>query len=225
MLEGIVPARPYRTKEEYIYDALRTAILRCQIAPGEKLVIDQLTGVFGVSAIPIRSALQRLEVEGLVKIVPHAGAEVSEISVDMVAEIFALMEALEGLAFRFASEKVGESDLAELSGLVQRMEQACREGNADRWSDLNGEFHIKVAEITQLELLCRFTRTIFDYWGRLRRYYLTEIVEDILAAQAEHHTMVELLRQRRTQELADLVVPHNRRSRDYFLRVMPPKAS
>ena len=224
MLDGIVPTRPYRTKEEYIYDALRTAILRCQIAPGEKLVIDQLTGVFGASAIPIRSALQRLEVEGLVKIVPHAGAEVSEISVDMVAEIFALMEALEGLAFRFVAEKVQESDLAELDGLVQQMEQACQDGNADRWSDLNGEFHIKVAEMSQLELLCRFTCTIFDYWGRLRRHYLTEIVEDILAAQGEHHTMVELLRQHRGQELADLVVPHNRRSRDYFLRVMPPKA-
>jgi DNA-binding GntR family transcriptional regulator len=135
------------------------------------------------------------------------------------------MEVLEGLAFRFAAEKAEESDLEQLDRLVQQMEQACQDGNADRWSDLNGEFHIKVADISQLELLARFTRTTFDYWGRLRRFYLTEIVEDILAAQAEHHTMVKLLRERRVQELADLVVPHNRRSRDYFLRVMPPKAS
>lgn len=218
-----MPARPYRTKEEYIYDALRTAILRCQIAPGTKLVIDQLSGVFGASPIPIRSALQRLEVEGLVRIVPHSGAEVSDISVEMVAEIFALMEVLEGLAFRFAAEKVQESDLAYLEALVQQMEQACQDRDADRWSDLNGEFHIRVAEISRLELLCRFTRTVFDYWGRLRRHYLTEIVEDVLAAQAEHHSMVKLLRERRVQELAEIVVPHNRRSRDYFLRIIPAK--
>lgn len=221
MLEGIVPIRPFRTKEEYIYDSLRTAILQCKIPPGEKLVIDQLTGVFAASAIPIRSALQRLEGEGLVTIVPHAGAVVSDISVDTVAEIFAIMEALERLAFQFAAQRVQEGDLVELDGLVQRMERACQSQDVDDWSDLNSQFHIKVAEMSKMELLCRFTRATFDYWGRLRRYYLKEIVEDILTAQAEHHVMLRLLRQRQGQELADLVVPHNRRSRDYLLRVMP----
>ena len=224
-MEGLVPAKPYRTKEEYIYDSLRTAILECRLAPGEKLVIDQLSGVFGVSAIPIRSALQRLEVEGLVRIVPHAGAEVSEISSEMVAEIFALMEALERVAVSFAVERATPSDLAELGIRVAQMEQACSEGDVNVWSDLNARFHVKLAEVSRLDLLSRFVSTTFDYWGRLRRRYLREMVGDILAAQQDHHLMLKLLAEGRAEELANLVAVHHRRSKDYYLRVMPPAAA
>ena len=220
MIEGIAPGRPFRTKEEYVYDSLRTAILQCKVLPGEKLVIDRLTAVFETSTIPIRSALQRLQAEGLVKIVPHAGAVVSEISIDMVAEIFAILGALQGIALEFAAEKAQESDLAALEGLVEQMEQACQNGEVDRWSDLNGEFHYRVAQITNMELLLSFTGRTLDYWGRVRRHYLKEILPDILVAQAEHHDMIKLLRQRQGKELVDLAVRHNRQSRDYYLRVM-----
>ena len=220
MIEGIAPGRPFRTKEEYVYDSLRTAILQCKVLPGEKLVIDRLTAVFETSTIPIRSALQRLQAEGLVKIVPHAGAVVSEISIDMVAEIFAILGALQGIALEFAAEKAQESDLVALERLVEQMEQACQNGEVDRWSDLNSEFHYQVAEITNMELLLNFTGRTLDYWGRVRRHYLKEILPDILIAQAEHHDMLKLLRQRQGKELVDLAVRHNRQSRDYYLRVM-----
>jgi len=220
MLEGIAPVRPFQTKEEYIYRALQDAILQCKVLPGEKLIIDRLTAVFGTSAIPIRSALQRLQAEGLVKIVPHAGAVVSNISLDMVEEIFAILEALESIAFQFAAEKVQDSDLAELEKSVELMEQACRDGDIDGWSDLNGDFHCKVAEMANMGLLLDFTKRAFNYWKRIRRYYLQEIITDILTAQVEHHEMLRLLRQRRGKDLVALVARHNRQSRDYYMKVV-----
>ena len=226
MLDEIAPARPYRTKEEYIYGLLRSAILHCQIAPGERLVMDQLTRVFGVSAIPIRSALQRLQVEGLVNIVPHAGAVVSSISIDMVAEIFAILEALEGVAFRFAAQRAQESDLAALEQCLKATEQACLEGDVERWSDLNSKFHLMVAEVAGMDLLLELTRRTLDYWERIRRHYLREMGSDVLTAQAEHREMLVLLANGRADELAALVTQHNRRARCYYLRVMSsPKGS
>ena len=80
MFNAQFPQKPHLTKEEYVYNTLRTAIMRCELAPGKKLVIDNLSTELGVSPIPIRGALQRLQAEGLVEITPHTGAVVSEIS-------------------------------------------------------------------------------------------------------------------------------------------------
>ena len=88
MLTSQSSPRLYRTKEEYVYDTLRAAIMRCELKPGKKLVMDNLSVELDVSPIPIRGALQRLQAEGLVEIIPHTGAVVSAISPDTVNEIF-----------------------------------------------------------------------------------------------------------------------------------------
>lgn len=221
MLEEIMPARPFQTKEEYVYEALRTAILQCKLSPGERLVIDHLATTFGTSTIPIRSALQRLQAEGLVEIVPHAGAVVSEISTDMVTEIFAILAALESIAFEFAAQKVQDSDLVQLEGILEQMERAYRSGEIDRWSDLNGEFHLRVTQVTGMELLLEFTRRTLNYWGRVRLCYLKGIVSTrVPLAQAEHREMLELLKQRQGKELAVKVAQHNWRAREAYLSLI-----
>ena len=93
------PPKP-RTKEEYAYDVLRGAILRCELRPGEKLVLDDLSEKIGVSAIPLRSAVQRLHSEGLVEIIPHTGAIVSDISPGNLEAVSLLLERLEILRQR-----------------------------------------------------------------------------------------------------------------------------
>ncbi|MCB0153460.1 MAG: GntR family transcriptional regulator [Anaerolineae bacterium] len=116
--------KPHRTKEEYVYDTLRIAIMHCELAPGQKLVIDSLSETLGVSPIPVRSALQRLQAEGLVLITPHTGTHVSEISPETVNEIFMLLESLETIAFSVAAAKVTDSDILHLQHLITEMAAA-----------------------------------------------------------------------------------------------------
>jgi len=221
MLEGLVPPKPFQTKEEYIYETLRTAILQCKLLPGEKLVLDQLSSVLGVSTIPIRAALQRLQTDGLVEIVPHAGAVVSEISIDDLKEIFTILEALEGIAFEYASQRATDSDLVKLEDLVNGMDQAYQNGDIDRWSELNSEFHCSVSKITQMDLLSEYTCRTFSFWERIRRYYLKEIVSNrIPNAQAEHHEMIELLKGRKSKELAAKASQHNRQAREAYEKLI-----
>ena len=75
-------AAPHRTKQEFVYRTLRDAILRCELQPGERLVIDDLARRLNVSIIPVREALQLLQAESLVQVVPHVGTSVTPVSRD-----------------------------------------------------------------------------------------------------------------------------------------------
>jgi DNA-binding GntR family transcriptional regulator len=75
----------HRTKQAFVYETLRDAILKCEMPPGERLIIDDLAGRLEVSAIPVREALQVLQTEGLVVTVPHVGATVAPISLESIS--------------------------------------------------------------------------------------------------------------------------------------------
>ena len=102
-----------QTKEQYVYIALRQAILHCELAPGEKLIIDRLSAEMGISQIPIRAAIQRLQSEGLVIINPHASAMVAPLPPEKIDEVFTLLENLERAAFKFAAQNIIDADLDE----------------------------------------------------------------------------------------------------------------
>ncbi len=205
--------KPHRTKEEYAYETLRTAIVSCELRPGEKLVIDTLSLELSISPIPIRAALQRLQAEGLVEIVPHTGAVVAPISPEQVTEIFILLESLESAAFRLVSQKATPADLAQLRRFVEAMETAYERGDIQAWSALNRQFHQAAAGITGMKLLIDFTGRVFDSWNRLQHCYLKSIVSVRMPeAQAEHRQMLQLLEQRETEALVALVGQHNRRA-------------
>ena len=83
----------HRTKQEFAYQTLRDAIMRCELRPGERLVIDDLARRLNVSTIPVREAIQMLQSEGLAVIVPHTGATVAPVSPESIQDVFAVLEA------------------------------------------------------------------------------------------------------------------------------------
>jgi DNA-binding GntR family transcriptional regulator len=85
----------HRTKQEFVYRTLREAIVRCELRPGERLIIDELAQRLQVSAIPVREALQLLQAESLVVTVPHVGATVAPISSASIVDVFTVLEGLE----------------------------------------------------------------------------------------------------------------------------------
>jgi DNA-binding GntR family transcriptional regulator len=187
----------------------------------------------GISPIPLRGALQRLQTEGLVEITPHSGAVVTAISQAEIGEIFLLLEALEGLAFRQAAGRVQPAELDELKRLLAEMDQAAgavrasleaadgQPGTTDaaveRWATANDAFHRAVAILSGMKLLAELTGRALDQWTRLRRCFRPTLAARIAAAQAEHHQMVDLLAQGDGNSLAALVVEHNHSARQAYL--------
>jgi DNA-binding GntR family transcriptional regulator len=216
------PQQTFQTKEEYAYQMIRQAILSCEFKPDEKLVIDHLGIQLGISQIPIRAAMQRLQAEGLVQIIPHSGAVVSPIQPEKVEEIFSLLEVLEQTAFRHVAEKITQEDLFSLQALVNKLDTAAEQGNIKLWAGLNIQFHRQIAEFSGMPLLLEFTHRILDEWQRLSNCYFQQLPPlRLLAAQAEHHQIIFALKNKDVEQLQKIAVTHNRQAVQAYQKLLP----
>jgi DNA-binding GntR family transcriptional regulator len=219
MLTSSAMQRP-KTKEDYAYDVLRSAILRCELKPGDRLVLDTLSAQLGISSIPMRAALQRLQSEGLVDITPHIGAVVTDLSPINIEEVSLVLERLELMGFELAVQCATPEDIAALRGLLAEMGEMLQSGETERWSDLNREFHRQVAALSKNKLLLEFTIRSLDAWIRLRRWYLPEVVLQLQKAHEEHGQMVNLLEKRDLHALGALLYEHHERIRNMHRRAV-----
>ena len=107
----------YLPLRDVVFNTLRQAILRGEMEPGERLMEIQLAQKLGVSRTPIREAIRKLELEGLVNIIPNKGAYVTGISDKDVHDIYMIRSMLEGLCVRWATEHITQEQLEELDEL------------------------------------------------------------------------------------------------------------
>ena len=96
----------YLPLRDVVFNTLRQAILRGELKPGERLMEIQLANKLGVSRTPIREAIRKLELEGLVLMIPRKGAEVADISEKSLRDVLEVREALEELAVQLACDKI-----------------------------------------------------------------------------------------------------------------------
>jgi DNA-binding GntR family transcriptional regulator len=128
---------------------LRTAILRGEYAPRQRLIETELTERYATSRFVLRNALTRLAGEGLVEFQPNRGARVREISVDEAIEITEIRRAIEGLVASRAAERVTDEEITELRGLGDEMAAVVRDADMLRYSELNAQLHSRVRDIAQ----------------------------------------------------------------------------
>jgi DNA-binding GntR family transcriptional regulator len=207
---AVPPSTRYRTKQEFVYRTLREAIMRCELEPGQRLVIDDLARALEVSAIPVREALQLLQSEGLVVNVPHVGATVAPISREAVYEVFSIMEGLETVATRSAAQRMSEADAVLLGEIVTAMDGALEGGRHDAWADLNHQFHAAIGKLSAMPMLQEMTERVLSRWDRVRRFYFNGVlVHRAAQAQGEHREILEAMRTRDLARLERLVKEHN----------------
>ncbi len=199
----------HQTKQQFVYATLRESIIRCELRPGSRLVIDDLARQYHVSIIPVREALRILQSEGLVLSVAHVGATVAPISRASVVEVFTMMEGLELVATRVAAQRAGPLDVAGLSDLVTAMDQALESGSPQQWAELNTRFHLAIARIADMPILLEMMRRAFDYWDRVRRYYFTDVlIHRLKLAQAEHRAILDQIKARDLASLEQTIREH-----------------
>lgn len=183
--------------------------MRCELEPGKRLIIDDISRQLGVSHIPVREALNLLQSEGLVTVIPHSGATVAAVSPHDVFEIFTLMEGLEIVAMRVAAERASEENLRQLSDMLKPMDQAVASDALETWAELNIAFHREIAEITAMPMLKEMTNRVLDRWDRVRRQ--VHVLPGRLAeAQQQHRDIVQALRRHDISSAQALATLHNR---------------
>jgi DNA-binding GntR family transcriptional regulator len=203
-------AAGHLTKQHFVYSTLRQSIITCELGPGARLVIDDLARQFHVSIIPVREALRLLQSDGLVVSVAHVGATVSPISHASVVEVFTVLEGLEMVATRAATQRAGAGDLATLLDLVSAMDRALDAGAPQHWAELNTRFHLAISRIANMPILQEMMQRAFDYWDRVRRYYFNDVlVHRAGLAQVEHHALLEQITAGDLPRLEATIRQHN----------------
>jgi DNA-binding GntR family transcriptional regulator len=137
-----VAARPTR---ELVLDKLREAILSGRFQPGQRLIERELVEQLGVSRTPIREALRKLELEGLVITVPYKGPVVTLPTPEDARELYEVRAALEGQATALLAARAQPQDLEQLEAHVRAAEEAVRAGDVRAVLAANNAFHDELA--------------------------------------------------------------------------------
>jgi len=127
---------------------LRQAIMAGDMAPGQRLVEEELAAMLGVTRASLRAALFDLTAEGLVERIPNRGARVRAVTLDEAVAITECRMALEGLCAAKAAERVTEPEAARLRQLGEDLERRVADGEPLKYSALNHELHRLVREIS-----------------------------------------------------------------------------
>jgi DNA-binding GntR family transcriptional regulator len=172
------------------YDALREAIVRGDIAPDARLVESDLATAFDSSRGAVRTALIRLEQDGLVVREPHRGARVRRVSDDEAVEILQARAVLEGLAVRQAAERIDDVGSARLRACLVRQRELLEVGDLLAASDTNAVLHALLLELSGHATAVRLIGTLNAQ--TVRYQYRTILIPGRPAASvAEHAAIVE----------------------------------
>src|SRR5690349_17259787 len=113
--------REQQTATDYAMSQVRALLINGALAPGTRVDQAKLAESLGVSLVPIREALGRLQASGLVEIVPHRGVFVPSVSAEELVDLYTAREILEEQAARLAASRLSERDVEALAGLAAAM--------------------------------------------------------------------------------------------------------
>lgn len=133
--------RPVRSLVDEAAAALRAAILSGEIQAGTRIKIQHLEDRLGISRIPIREALRRLEAEGLVKTTPHRGTVVTPLSLTELCDVYDVREALEVRASKRSVVRLTPEQLKVANEARIEAATAIRNDDRRRFFEANHRFH------------------------------------------------------------------------------------
>lgn len=167
--------KPFR---EMVYDYLREAIVKGDLPQGHRFKDTELAERFGVSRMPVREALRRLEAEGLIEQTPMKGYSVVNLSLQDVAHIFSIRKSLEGLAAEYACRHITDAGIAELKEIIaegRTIFTESRENLLEDYVALTRRFNRKFIDA------CGVPRLIHMVWAQrelLERFHIIAKVLD-----------------------------------------------
>jgi DNA-binding GntR family transcriptional regulator len=163
----ITPRRPIQNIEGSVYEELRDRVYDGSLAPGEPLLLADFADQLGVSTMPVRAALARLQTEGLVHHLRHRGFVVAPLELEDFQEIQAIRAGIEGFAVRLGAEQIGEAGLDRMRVLLEGLKQVSQGGRADEYLRAEWEYHLVCYSAPGRD---RLVRIVQGYRSKAERY-------------------------------------------------------
>ncbi len=214
----------YQTMQQIVYENLRRAILQGEIRPGAVISAEQVAVERGFSRTPVREALRRLEMEGLIVMRPHQRAVVTELSKEDLREIYSLRLILEPLAARMAAENGTPEEFAEAEALWDQMVEAVARGDASTTADLNHELHRILYGASKHRRLTSTILALRDCHQPYLRVYVS-MPGHLARMVRERRALLEACKARDGERAARLVTETLTRNEEEMLNFLWPRAT
>ena len=202
-----VTMNEYLPLRDVVFNKLRQAILRGELKPGERLMEIQLANKLGVSRTPIREALRKLELEGLVNMVPRKGAEVADITEKSLRDVLEVRKALEELSVQLACEKITEEEIEELKRVAERFKDTLDDQDVTKIAEADVAFHDVIYTATDNQKLILLLNNLREQMYRYRVEYLKK-EEAYPQLIAEHEELIDNISKRNKEEATRIMCEH-----------------
>lgn len=184
----------YLPLREVVFHSLREAILTGQLQPGERLMEMHLAQKLGVSRTPVREAIRKLELEGLVVMVPRQGAEVARITKKQLRDVLEVRRALEELAVQLACDRITKEGLEQLKLAHDEVKEMVRQQNLPQLVHADVHFHEIIYQAADNDKLLQLLNNLRQQMYRYRLEYLKSTNNHAVIIE-EHEALLEAMRQ------------------------------
>ena len=185
----------YMPLRDVVFYTLRQAILKGEMEPGERLMEIQLAKKLGVSRTPIREAIRKLELEGLVIMIPRRGAEVAGITEKALRDVLEVRRSLEELAIELAVARMKEDDIKALEAARIEFREALNTNDMIRIAQADEKFHDVIYAGTYNDKLVQLLNNLRDQIYRYRLEYIKDVGKRQLIL-IEHENILNAVKRR-----------------------------
>ena len=168
---------------DVVFNTLRQAILTGELKPGERLMEIHLAERLGVSRTPIREAIRKLELEGLVTMIPRRGAEVAQITEKSMSDVLEVRRALDALCVELACDRITEEELARLEQACSDFEAAVKTRDNKVIAQADVKLHDIIVQATVNSRLIQLVNNLSEQMYRYRFEYIKD--------SSRHENLVE----------------------------------
>lgn len=159
---------------DVVFNTLRQAILTGELKPGERLMEIHLANKLGVSRTPIREAIRKLELEGLVTMIPRRGAEVAQITEKSMNDVLEVRRAMDALCVELACDRISQEELESLRKACDTFAEAVKTGDIKVIAQSDVALHDIIVQATGNRRLVQLINNLSEQMYRYRFEYLKD---------------------------------------------------
>ena len=197
----------YLPLRDVVFNTLRQAIITGEFAPGERLMEISLANRLGVSRTPVREAIRKLELEGLVIMIPRKGAQVARITEKNLRDVIEIRTVLEEFAAVLACERIDQSGLHDLRQAPEDFIRSVENGDILDIVDKDETFHDTIFRATNNDRLISIINNLREQFYRYRMEYVKDIRQRSNLVE-EHRELLDAISSRDSIKAKELMKTH-----------------
>lgn len=209
----------YKPLRDVVFENIRSAILEGTLKPGERLMEIKLAQQLGVSRTPIREAIRKLELEGLVIMLPRRGAFVADMNKKDLIELLEVRTGLEGLAAYFAAGRISEDGVEKLENNIMELEKAVKDNDVTAMLKIDEAFHNIIFEGSGNDRLKAMMNSLWETVYRFRLKYMSDYSSAVNIVD-EHKKILDAIKKGKATLAERLAKEHIEKAEQFMIEVL-----